>query len=153
LVDKGQTTSLFLFAPIQKNQQEEVKFTFNIAKYDKIFDKLLKSGNIKINHTIPSVDELKSHAYCKWHNSFSHATNDCNVFCQQIQSSINEGQQEPFPVNVMDFNDKKVLVWSNVADEDKDKGIIIGDPRVLDENTKNYYRKVVAEKTLDKKRC
>jgi hypothetical protein len=47
--------------------------------YDKIFDELLKSGNIKINHIISSADELKRHAYYKWHNSFSHATNDCNV--------------------------------------------------------------------------
>jgi hypothetical protein len=66
--------------PVQKNQQEEIKFTFNVAKCDKIFDELLKNGNIKLTHTIPPIDELKRRAYCKWHNSFSHATNDCNVF-------------------------------------------------------------------------
>jgi hypothetical protein len=33
--------------PVQKNQQEEVKLTFKVAKCDKIFDELLKSGNIK----------------------------------------------------------------------------------------------------------
>jgi hypothetical protein len=54
---------------VQKNRQE-VKFTFNIAKYDKIFDGLLKYGNIKVTHTIPPLDELKRRAYCKWHNSF-----------------------------------------------------------------------------------
>jgi hypothetical protein len=64
----------------RKNRQEEVKFTFNVAKCDKIFDELLKNGNIKLTHTIPPDDELKRRAYCKWHNSFSHATNDCNVF-------------------------------------------------------------------------
>jgi hypothetical protein len=32
--------------PAQKNQQEEVTFTFSVAKYDKIFDKLHKSDNI-----------------------------------------------------------------------------------------------------------
>jgi hypothetical protein len=64
---------------IQKNRQEEVKFTFNVAKCDTIFDELLKSGNIKITHTIPTLDELKRCTYCKWNNSFSHATNDCNV--------------------------------------------------------------------------
>jgi hypothetical protein len=64
---------------IQKNRQEEVKFTFNVAKCDKIFDELLKNGNIKLAHTTPP-DELKRRAYCKWHNSFSHATNDCNIF-------------------------------------------------------------------------
>jgi hypothetical protein len=63
-----------------KKRQEEVKFTFNVGKCDKIFDELLKNGNIKINHTVPSADELKHRAYCKWHNSFSHAINECNVF-------------------------------------------------------------------------
>jgi hypothetical protein len=44
---------------IRKNRQEEVKFTFNIVKCDKIFDELLKNGNIKLTHTIPPPDELK----------------------------------------------------------------------------------------------
>jgi hypothetical protein len=51
--------------PIQKNRQEEVKFTFNVAKCDKIFDELVKSDNIKITHTLPPLDELKRRAYCK----------------------------------------------------------------------------------------
>jgi hypothetical protein len=77
--------------PIKKKHQEEVKFTFNVGECDKIFDEFLKSGNIKINHTIPSINELKHRAYCKWPNSFSHATNNCNVFWWQVQSAINEG--------------------------------------------------------------
>jgi hypothetical protein len=63
-----------------KDRQEEIKFTFDVSKCDRIFDELLKSGNIKLTHTIPPLDELKRRAYCKFHNSFSHATNDCNVF-------------------------------------------------------------------------
>jgi hypothetical protein len=42
-----------------------------------------KSGNIKINHTIPFADELKRHAYCKWLNSFSHAL--MNVTCFAVK--------------------------------------------------------------------
>jgi hypothetical protein len=76
--------------PVQKNQQEEVTFTFNVTKCDKVFDELVKSGNIKVTHKLPPLDELKRCAYCKWHNSFSH-TNDCNIFCRQTQSAINEG--------------------------------------------------------------
>ena len=66
-------------------------FIFNVAKCDKIFNELLKSGNIKLAHTIPPTNELKRHAYCKWHNSFSHATNGYNVFRRHIQLVINEG--------------------------------------------------------------
>jgi hypothetical protein len=54
--------------PVQKNWQEEIKFTFNVAKCDRLFDELLKNGNIKLTHTIPPMDELKRRAYCKWHN-------------------------------------------------------------------------------------
>jgi hypothetical protein len=65
---------------IHKNQNEEVKFTFNFSKCDRIFDEFLKSSYIRINYTMPSTDELKRRAYCNYHNSFTHATNDCNVF-------------------------------------------------------------------------
>ena len=78
--------------PILKNWQESMKFTFDVSKCDRIFDELLKLGYIKLSHAIPPLDELKCHAYCKWHNSFSHATNDCNVLQRQIQSAINEGR-------------------------------------------------------------
>jgi hypothetical protein len=77
---------------VQKNRQGEFEFTFNVARCDKMFDELLKSRNIKLSHTIPLTEELKRRAYYKWHNSFSHVTNDCNAFCQQIQSTINEGR-------------------------------------------------------------
>jgi hypothetical protein len=115
--------------PVQKNQQE-VKFTFNVAKCDKIFDKLLKNDNIKLTHTIPPLVKLKRRAYCKWHNSFSHATKDCIVFRRQIQSAIDEGQlsfqemqvdTQPFPINIIELASKKILVWSEVTDKDKEK--------------------------------
>jgi hypothetical protein len=144
--------------PVQKKRQEEFKFTFNVGKCDKIFDELLKNGNIKINHNVPSADVLKHRAYCKWHNSFSHATNDCNVFRRQIQSAINEGRlkfqemqvdTEPFPMNMIEFEGKRILVRPNTADKGKDKEIIIGNAREADRNHKISCRKVVAEKTLD----
>jgi hypothetical protein len=73
---KAKSLACSSLQPVQKNRQEEIKFSFNVAKCDKIFDELHKNGNIKLTHTIPPIDELKRHAYCKWHNSFSHATND-----------------------------------------------------------------------------
>ena len=76
--------------PIQKNRQDNIKFTFDVSKCDRIFDELNKLGHIKLSHVIPPLEELKRRAYCKWHNSFSHATNDCNVFRRQIQSVVNE---------------------------------------------------------------
>jgi hypothetical protein len=98
---------------------DKERLCFNVAKCDQIFDELLKGDNINLSHTIPSIDELKSHAYCKWHNSFAHTTNDCNVFHRQTQSPINDGRlsfhemqidRQPFLVNTLEFVDKKVLI-------------------------------------------
>jgi hypothetical protein len=80
------------------------------------------------------------------------------VFQRQIQSAINEGRlkfqemqvdTEPFPVNMIDFEGKRVLIWPSTADKGKGKEIIIGDTREANENSKISCRKVVAEKTLD----
>jgi hypothetical protein len=70
--------------PAHKSRQEEVKFTFDVAKCDRIFDELLKLGKIEISHTLPSPDEIKKRAYYKFHHSYSHATNDCNSFLWKI---------------------------------------------------------------------
>ena len=88
---KAKSGSVPSLKPIQKNRREELKFTYDVFKCDRIFDELLKNGNIQLSRAIPSPEELKRHAYCKWHNSTSHATNYCNVFRRQVQSAINEG--------------------------------------------------------------
>jgi hypothetical protein len=56
---------------------------------------------------------------------------------------------EPFPINMIDFDGKKVLIRPNVADKGKGKEVIIGDARKADENDKSSHRKVVAERTPD----
>ena len=38
--------------PIPKNRQEQVRFTFDVSKCNRIFDELLRSGNIKLSHVI-----------------------------------------------------------------------------------------------------
>ena len=80
--DKPSTCAFLKLIP--KNHHDEVKFTFAVSKCDRIFDELAKLGKIKFSHTIPSVDELMRRAYCKLHNIFSYATNDCNVLRRQI---------------------------------------------------------------------
>jgi hypothetical protein len=37
---------------------------------------LHKGGYIKFSNTLPAIEELKRRVYCKWNNSYSHATND-----------------------------------------------------------------------------
>jgi hypothetical protein len=71
---------------------------------------------------MPTVEQLARRKYCKWHNSFSHMTNECNYFCQRIQSAHGDGRLtlgdnhqmkldvNPFPVDMINFAEKKVLV-------------------------------------------
>ena len=87
--DKAKTYACTSLKTASKSRQEE-KFTFDVSKYEKIFDELLKNGKIKMMHVIPSADELKKWAYCKWHNTYSHCTNDCVALRRQVQSAINE---------------------------------------------------------------
>jgi hypothetical protein len=56
---------------------------------------------------------------------------------------------EPFPMNMIDFEGKKVLVRPNTADKGKGEELVIGNAREADENHKISCRKVVAEKTPD----
>ena len=85
---KDEPSTCSSLKPTHKNRHEEVKFTFDVSKCDRIFDELAKAGKLKFSHTIPPNVELKRRAYCKFHNTYSHATNDCNVFRRQIQSAI-----------------------------------------------------------------
>jgi hypothetical protein len=137
-------------------QKGKVKSTFNVVKYDKLFDELLKNGNIKLSHTILLIEELKRRVYCKWHDSFLHNTNDCNVFCRQIQSAINEGRSRfqemkidrpHVLVNTLKPTRKNVLVRPCVTDKGKGKNIIIGDPR-----TPNISHRVVTRKAPENRK-
>jgi hypothetical protein len=133
-------------------QKWKVKFTFNIAKCDKIFDELLKNGNIKLSHSI-----LKRCIYCKWHDSFLHNTNDCNVFRHQIQSTVNEGRlrfqemeidRQSVHVDTLGPRDKKALVRPCSTDKGKGKNIIISDPHTPNLSCRVVTRRLQTEERL-----
>ena len=109
-----------------------------MSKCEKIFDELCRLGYIKKLHTVPPLEDLKRRAFCKFHNTFSHATNNCNVLRRQIQSAINEGRlviptmwidQNLFSMHMLELNNPKVLIRPDQAESTKGKNIIIGDER------------------------
>jgi hypothetical protein len=57
----------FSLKPTSKSQQDEMRYTFDVAKCDRIFDYLLQEKQIKFpcGHVIPLLEQLKKHAYCK----------------------------------------------------------------------------------------
>jgi hypothetical protein len=87
---------------------------------------------------MPPLDELKRRAYRKYHHSYSHATNDCNVFCRKIESATNEGHmvllekqfnKHPFPINTMELQQPKVLVQPHQVEATKEKNVVVGEEK------------------------
>jgi hypothetical protein len=144
--------------PTHKKRQDDIKYMFDVAKCDKIFDELHKGGYIKLSHTLPLLEELKRWAYCKWHNSYSHVTNDCNVFRRQVQSVINEGRlslkemqidRSPFLVNKLDLENLAIFIQPEQVDTTKGKNVVVDDPRSENDVGSAPSRKVVMEKLPD----
>jgi hypothetical protein len=79
---------------VQNYWQNKIRYTFEISNCGEIFDILVLEKRIRIpvECVISSSKELGKCAYCKWHDSFSHTTCDCNVFHRQLQSAIDEGR-------------------------------------------------------------
>ena len=109
-------------------------FDFDVAKAEQIFDLLLKEKQLKLpeNHKLPTTQELQGRPYCKWHHSFTHATNDCKELRRQIQSAIEQGRlilaqytmkvdSQPFPqANMVGLSDLRSEVqnfafWINMV--------------------------------------
>jgi hypothetical protein len=154
---KDKSFSCTSLKPASKGRQEELKFTFDVSKCDRIFDELLKLGYIKISHTMPPFDEIKRRAYCKYHHSYSHATNDCNVFRRNIQLAINEGhlvlhekqvEKHSFPINTMELQQPKVLVRTHQVEATKGKNVVVAEAKP-DLRGKELTREVAYVKTPD----
>jgi hypothetical protein len=149
--------NLLLALPCIRHKRRKLSSHLILLSVIKIFDELLKHGNIKSSHIIPSIEKLKWRVYCKWYGSFLHNTNDCVVFRRQIQSAINEGRlrfqkevridRPHVPATTLEPTSKKFIVRPCAADKSKDKNIVIGDPC-----TPNMSHRVVTRKDLDKRK-
>jgi hypothetical protein len=105
-----------------KQQGPAKGFDFDVNKVEQIFDLLLKEKQLKLHkgYKPPTAQELKGRSYCKWHDSFTHNTNDCKELRRQIQSAIEQGRlilsqtamkvdTQPFPsVNMVEGYDRTV---------------------------------------------
>jgi hypothetical protein len=102
--------------PWVKKEVLAERYDLDVSKTDTIFDLLMKEKHLRPppNHVLPSPEELKK-KWCKWHNSPSHHTNECRVFKQHTQSTIQQGHimfddlkklmkidGHPFPVSMIE---------------------------------------------------
>lgn len=65
--------------PVETNKNEKLStrtYTFDITKYDKTFDLLVKYGQILVppGLKIPSLEQRKKRDFCKYHNFLGHKT-------------------------------------------------------------------------------
>jgi hypothetical protein len=113
---------------------EEMRYTFYMLIY--------YSGGggviwLTEGHVIHDADILAKKTYCKWHESYTHTTNECNYFQRQVQSAINDSRltlgdggkmklnMDPFPVGMVELMDKKVLVRTDQAEMTKGKNVVV----------------------------
>jgi hypothetical protein len=77
--DKPLTCS---FLKPRPGKRDDVKFTFDVTKCDKLFDLLLQNNVICLseNHVVPAPEQITKVKYCKWHSTFFHNTNDAITF-------------------------------------------------------------------------
>jgi hypothetical protein len=70
------------FLKPNRGRRDEMKYTFDMMKCDHLFDLLLQGEVICLTerHVIPNADILAKKTYCKWHDSYTNTTNECNYF-------------------------------------------------------------------------
>jgi hypothetical protein len=63
-------------------KKDEMKFTFDVTKCDKLFAVLLQNKVIRLSkgHGVPPLGQAMKGKYCKCNVTFSYNTNDCNYF-------------------------------------------------------------------------
>jgi hypothetical protein len=127
------------FLKPNRGRREEMRYTFDVSKCYCLFDLLLRGGVIRLTkgHIIPSADILAKKTYGKWHDSYTHTTNECNYFQRQVQSMINNirltlgdrGKMkldtDPFLVSMVKIKHKKILVRKDQAETTKGKNVVI----------------------------
>jgi hypothetical protein len=122
-------------------RRDEMRYTFDVTKCDRLIDLLLWGGVIRLTegHVIPNADILAKKAYCKLHASYTHTTNNCIYFWRQVQSVINNGRltlghggkmkldTDPFHIGMVDLMDKKGFVCTDQAEMSKGKNVVVSD--------------------------
>lgn len=85
-------------------------YTFDVSKTEEILDFLVQEQFITLpfGHILPSTEELQGKDYCKYHDTWTHSTNNCWAFRNAIQERIDKG--------VLKFPEKKKE--SMLIDED-----------------------------------
>lgn len=81
----------------QKTKKIIIKtYTFDVTKYDKIFDLLLSDGQIVILKGLktPPLEQRRKNGFCKFNNFFSHKTSQCVLFKDFVQNTLKDERRK-----------------------------------------------------------
>ena len=77
-----------------KNDASSTKtYTFDVSKYDEIFDVLISDGQIIVppGPKDPPLEKKQKISFCKYHNFLGHNTSQCFLFRDLTQKALKEG--------------------------------------------------------------
>jgi hypothetical protein len=132
-----------------------MKFTFDVLKCDKIFVELLSIRKIKLSHTIPLIEDLKSVLIVSgtililmllmivmyfgdkynwlsvWANCVSSKCRWTTTCFSSMPLCLKQMQvdNDIFPINAIDLQGAKMMVRPKQAKSTKGKNVIIGKER------------------------
>jgi hypothetical protein len=78
-----------------KNEKYASKtYTFDVAKYDEIFDLLVAEGVIVVPKGLkmPPIEQRKKRGFCKFNGFSGHNTSHCVLFRDLVQKALDEGR-------------------------------------------------------------
>jgi hypothetical protein len=141
--------------PLIMNQrwikQAKGTYDFDVTKADKLFEFLVKEGQIKLpeGHSMLRPDGVKEKGYCGFHDRNSHSINDCRVFRMGIQKAIQEGHLKfdnkikldgnPFPQIMVGFSVNMVTA------EEKGKVKVFTSARAKEDGSVDPAQQVTVE--------
>jgi hypothetical protein len=142
--------------PLTVNQrwikQAKGTYDFDVTKADKLFEFLVKEGQIKLQegHSMLQPDGVKEKRYFGFHDRNSHSINECRVFRMRIQKAIHEGHLKfynkmkldgnPFPQNMIEFSVNMVN-----AVEEKGKVKVLTSAKAKQDGSVDLSRQVTFE--------
>jgi hypothetical protein len=144
--------------PLTVNQrwikQAKGTYDFDVTKADKLFDFLVKEGQIKLpeGHSMLRPDGVKDKKYCGFHDRNSHSINECRVFRVRIQKATQEGHLmfdnkmkldgNPFPQNMIGFS---INIVNAVEPKEKEKVKVLTSEMAKQDGSVDPTRQVTFE--------
>ncbi|KAL6141560.1 hypothetical protein ACLB2K_059848 [Fragaria x ananassa] len=83
------TRELITIQSFAWTKPEYESYTYDAKNANLVFNDLIEVKYVRLDHKIPSKEELKDKKYCTFHNVYNHDTKDCVKLRDQLQTWLN----------------------------------------------------------------